>query len=73
MNRDQLIEYWTDKYFIEMDMEWEDAKAWLMMGEDSGRGRAGRRALAEAAEEWLEQLQKEKEEAFKESLITCYH
>ena len=63
MNRDQLIEYWTDKYFIEMNMEWEDAKAmadeWVKTQEEA--------ALSEAAEEWLEQLQKEKEEAFKET------
>ena len=68
MNRDQLIEYWTDKYFIEMDMEWEDAKAmaadWVKAQEEQEQEEA---ALAEAAEEWLEQLQKEKEEAFNDS------
>ena len=46
-----------------MNMEWEDAKAmadeWVKTQEEA--------ALSEAAEEWLEQLQKEKEEAFKET------
>ena len=69
MNRDQLIEYWTDKYFIEWDMEWEDAKAmaadWVKTQEKEEQEEE---ALSEAAEEWLEQIRKEKER-----WIACYH